>query len=188
VIVSTAAGAAADAVLFAAIREAGLKPGDIKPGYMLQPDALSAFKAGKITAWATNDPWLARAQASGARLLRDGVGINKSVTFLAATDKALSDPAKRVALQDAFIRFAKARIWTLEHADDYARSYSAQTGLPLEIAQTTLRRRGDARFSTVTAEVILAAQMVADDYASRGLFPAKVDVRPYFDATVFKGL
>jgi sulfonate transport system substrate-binding protein len=187
VIVSTAPGGTADAVLFAAVREAGLKPTDIRPGYMLQPDAFSAFEAGKITAWATNDPWMARAQASGARLLRDGEGVNKGVTFLAATDKALSDPGKRAALGDALIRFAKARLWALEHADDYARSYAAQTGLPLEITRTTLRRRGDQPFSPVTPAVILAAQAVADDYASRGLFPAKVDDRPYFDASVFKG-
>jgi hypothetical protein len=59
--------------------------------------------------------------------------------------------------------------------------------LPLEIARTTLRRRDDQQFSPVTQAVILAAQAVADDYASRGLFPAQVDVRPYFDASVFRG-
>lgn len=185
IIVSTAPGGTADAVLYAAIREAGLKDADIKPGYMLQPDALAAFQNGQIEAWATNDPNLARAQADGARLLRDGEGINNSVTFYAASDKALANPAKRAALRDAFGRIAKARAWTSAHLDEYARYYALQTAMTPDLALTTLARRGDRPLSPITPQIIAAAQAVTDDYAARGIFPTRADVTPFFDTSVY---
>jgi len=185
IIVSTAPGGTADAVLYAAIREAGLKDGDIKPGYMLQPDALAAFQNGQIEAWATNDPNLARAQAQGARLLRDGEGINKSVTFLAASDKALADPRKRPALRDALGRIAKARAWATANLDAYATYYAAQTSMTPELAHTTLARRGDRPWTPITPQIIAAAQAVTNDYADRGIFPKRPDVTAFFDPSVF---
>ena len=185
IIVSTAPGGTADAVLYAAIREAGLQDGDIKPGYMLQPDALAAFQGGQIEAWATNDPNLARAQTEGARLLRDGEGINKSVTFVAASDKALADPLKRPALRDALTRLAKARAWTSANLDTYATYYAQQTSMTPDLARTTLARRGDLPLTSITPQIIAAAQAVADDYARRGTFPRQADMTPFFDTTVF---
>jgi sulfonate transport system substrate-binding protein len=185
IIVSTAPGGTADAVLYAAIREAGLSDGDIKPGYMLQPDALAAFQGGQIEAWATNDPNLARAQADGARLLRDGEGINKSVTFIAASDKALANPEKKLALRDALGRIAKARAWTTAHPDAYATYYAAQTSMTPDLARTTLSRRGDQPWSPITPQVIAAAQVVTDDYAARGVFPKRADVTAFFEPGVF---
>lgn len=186
VIVSTAPGGTADAVLTAAIQEAGLRQEDIQRGYMLQPDALAAFEGGRIDAWATNDPNLARAQAKGARLLRDGEGINKSVSFVAASDKALADPAKRAAIGDALGRLAKARAWCNDHPDDYVAYYARQTQMPPDLARTTLARRGPLSLTPITDQTIAAAQQVADDYAARGVFPRKADVRPFFDPGVFK--
>ena len=185
IIVSTAPGGTADAVLYAAIREAGLKDSDIKPGYMLQPDALAAFQGGQIEAWATNDPNLARAQAGGARLLRDGEGINKSVTFVAVSDKALADPRKRPALRDALARLAKARAWTSANLDAYATYYAQQTSMTPDLARTTLTRRGDQPLTPITPEIIAAAQAVTDAYADRGTFPKHADVTPFFDASLF---
>ncbi|WP_165186491.1 ABC transporter substrate-binding protein [Caulobacter soli] len=185
IIVSTAPGGTADAVLYAAIREAGLKDSDIKPGYMLQPDALAAFQNGQIEAWATNDPNLARAQAEGARLLRDGEGINNSVTFFAASDKALADPKKRLALRDAFGRIAKARAWTGANLDAYAAYYAAQTSMTPELARTTLARRGERPLSPITPQIIAAAQAVTNDYAARGIFPKRADVAAFFDPSVY---
>ena len=185
IIVSTAPGGTADAVLFAAIREAGLKDSDIKPGYMLQPDALAAFQSGQIEAWATNDPNLARAQAQGARLLRDGEGINKSVTFIAASDKALADPRKRTALRDALGRMATARAWTIANLDAYAAYYAQQTSMTPDLARTTLARRGDQPLSPITPQIIAAAQAVANDYADRGIFPKRADVTAFFAPSAY---
>ena len=186
IIVSTAPGGTADAVLFAAIREAGLKDSDIKPGYMLQPDALAAFQNGQIEAWATNDPNLARAQADGARLLRDGEGINKSVTFIAASDKALADPRKRSALRDALARMAKARAWASANLDAYATYYAQQTSMTPDLARTTLARRGDQPLTSITPGIIAAAQAVTNDYADRGTFPKHADVAQFFDASLYR--
>ncbi len=185
VIVSTAQGGTADAVLYAALQEAGLKKDDVKPGYMLQPDALAAFQNGNIDAWATNDPNLARAEADGARLLRDGQGINNSVSFIAASDKALADPDKRKALPDALSRIKKAFEWCDGHLDDYTRYYSAETKLPPELTHTTLGRRGVTTLLPIDEAAIKEAQLVADLYADRGIFPHKADVRGFFQPIAF---
>ncbi len=185
VVVSTARGGTADAVLYAALREAGLKDDDVKPGYMLQPDALAAFQNGNIDAWATNDPNLARAELDGARLLRDGQGINNSVSFIAASDKALADPAKHAALVNALSRIKQAFEWCDTHLDDYTRYYAAQTQMPLELAKTTLARRETHTLSPIDDQAIAAAQLVADAYADRGIFPRKADVKPFFAPIAF---
>ena len=185
IIVSTAPGGTADAVLYAAIREAGLNDSDIKPGYMLQPDALAAFQNGQIEAWATNDPNLARAQADGARLLRDGEGINKSVTFIAASDKALANPEKKLALRDALGRIAKARAWTIANLDAYAIYYAQQTSMTPDLVRTTLARRGDQPLSPITPQIVAAAQAVTKDYADRGIFPKHADVTAFFDSNLY---
>ncbi|GGZ30981.1 ABC transporter substrate-binding protein [Asticcacaulis endophyticus] len=185
VIVSTAPGGTADGVFYAAIREAGLKDDDVKPGYMLQPDALAAFERGNIDAWATNDPNLARVEATGARLLRNGVGINKSVSFLAASDQALNDPARRVALKDVLHRIATAFAWSNDNLEAYAKIYSEETQLSPGLALTTLSRRGRPELKPITPQTIADAQVVADHYAARGIFPRKADVTGFFDTTLF---
>jgi sulfonate transport system substrate-binding protein len=185
VIVSTIRGGTADAVLIGALAEAGLGEKDVKIGYMAHSDALAAFLSGKIDAWATNDPYYAKAQEAGARLLRDGVGLRNATSYMLANGKALKDPARRAAIGDFLVRFAKARQWGNEHIVDYAAQYARSTGMPPSLAAKILKRQSRQSFGPITDSVVADAQKLADDYARRDLFPKNIRVAAFFDPSVF---
>jgi len=185
IVVSTTRGGTADSVLWAALAEAGVAAAKVRVGYMLQSDAMAAFLSRHVDAWVTNDPQLARVERAGGRVLRDGTGLFKAVSFFAIGEEARRDAGKRAAVGDALNRLADAGRWRNAHPADYLRVYTAQTGLDPEIARITVARRGGDVLEPITEATIRDAQAVADGYAARGLFPHSADVRPFFDATVF---
>lgn len=185
VIVSTIKGGTADAVLIGALKEAGLSAKDVQIGYMAHGDALAAFTSGKIEAWATNDPAYAQAEEKGARLLRNGVGLRAATTYISANADSLQQPGKQKLIADFLRRFAKARAWGNAHRAEYAHAYATTTGLPEKLALRVLTRQDVQRFGPVDPAAIKEAQALADDYASRGLFPRGVVVRPFFDQSAF---
>lgn len=185
VIVSTIRGGTADAVLVGALAEAGLSEKDVKIGYMSYTDALAAFLSGNIDAWATNDPYYAQAEQSGARLLRNGLGLRKATIYMLANSKALEDPRRRAAIKDFLARFAKARQWGNDHVDQYAAAYAKHTHMPPELALKVLKRQLPQTFGPITGASIADARQLADDYAARGLFPAGVNVDLFFAKAMF---
>ena len=82
------------------------------------PPAAVAFSSGKIEAWATFGTYQANAEIHGARVLRDGVGINSGIGVIAASDAALADPGKRAALADVLRRLALSNTWANAHPKD----------------------------------------------------------------------
>jgi sulfonate transport system substrate-binding protein len=54
--------------------------------------------------------------------------IKATITFIVASDEAIS--SKRAAVQDFVQRLNKARLWSLDHLPEYARSTAELTKLP----------------------------------------------------------
>lgn len=185
VIVSSARGSVAQYVLFGALREAGLTEHDLTIGFMLPGDASVAFSSGKIEAWATFGTYQAAAELHGARVLRDGIGIYSGTGLIAASDKALADPAKRAALTDVLQRLARANDWVIQHPAEYARVFAKLTGLPNDVVALVLKREHPA-LVPVDAHIVEQLQKVADTFYEAKLFPVRVDAAKLADTSIFK--
>ena len=85
VFVSSARGSISQFQLYGALAEAGLSREDVSVRFVLPVDAFTAFESGRIDVWATFDPYFGTAVQQGARVLRDGTGINSGLGFVTAS-------------------------------------------------------------------------------------------------------
>jgi len=186
VIVSSARGSVAHYLLLGALKEAGLKLSDVTVGFMLPGDAQAAFDAGRIEVWATFGLYQALAEYRGARVLRDGVGINTGLNFITASQRALASPAKRRAIADALGQFAAANIWANDHKDAYAAVFAKVTGAPPAVAKLVVERENPV-LRPVTPAVTAKLQTVADTFFQAGLLPKPVNAAALADPSLFPG-
>ncbi|NWB96937.1 ABC transporter substrate-binding protein [Pseudomonas gingeri] len=184
VVVSSARGSISQYLLIRALANAGVAEKDVNVGFVLPTDALSAFNAGKIEAWATFGIYQAFAEQQGARVLITGEGINTGLTFITASDEVLADPLKRKALSDVLQRFAKAFEWARQNPDEYARAFAKANDVSLEVSQR-LRSWGDESLLPVEPRDVQALQQVDDLFVEKKIFPHRVDVDKFTDAQVF---
>jgi sulfonate transport system substrate-binding protein len=185
VVVSSARGSVAQYLLIEALREAGVPEDAVKVSFMLPHDAAGAFDGGRIDAWATFGTYQAVAEHRGARVLRDGRGLNTGIALVAVADKTLADPRRRAAVSDVIGRFARAGAWAHDRRGAYAQVFADHTGLPLDVARSIVERE-DPRLGPVTPQLVSELQKVADLFAARGVFPKRVEVASLVDRTVFK--
>jgi len=184
VVVSSARGSISQYLLIRVLANAGVDEKDVKVGFVLPTDALSAFNAGKIEAWATFGIYQAFAEQQGARVLISGEGINTGLTFITASDEVLTDPLKRKALSDVLQRFAKAFEWARQHPDEYARVFAKVNDIPLEVSQR-LRSWGDEALLPLEPRDVQALQQVDDLFVEKNIFPHRVDGQKLTDDQVF---
>jgi sulfonate transport system substrate-binding protein len=185
VIVSSARGSVAHYLLFGALREAGLKNDDVATGFMLPSDAAVAFSSGKIEAWATFGAYQANGEIRGARVLRDGVGINSGIAVIAASDAALADPGKRAALADVLQRLARSDVWANAHPQEFGAVLQRLTGLPPAVVKL-LVARDRPHWRAVDGPIVRQLQQVADAFYEAKLFPRRVGAQQLVDASLFR--
>lgn len=185
VIVSSARGSVAHYLLFGALREAGLSIDDVKTGFMLPGDAAVAFSSGQIEAWATFGTYQASAELRGARVLRDGVGINSGIGVIAASDAALAHVGKRAALADVLQRLARSNVWANEHPDEYALVFERITRLPPDVVKMVVGR-DRPQLRAPDQQIVTQLQQVADAFYEARLFPRRVDAQQLVDASLFR--
>jgi sulfonate transport system substrate-binding protein len=184
VIVSSARGSVAHYLLLGALKEAGLKLSDVTIGFMLPGDAQAAFDAKRIEVWATFGLYQALAEYRGARVLRDGVGINTGLVFITASQRALASPAKRSALVDALGQLSAANAWANTHKDNYAAVFARVTGAPLAVAKLAVERENPV-LRPVSPAVTDKLQTVADTFFQAGLLPKAVNAAALADTSLF---
>ncbi|WP_296184465.1 ABC transporter substrate-binding protein [Pseudomonas sp. UBA1879] len=182
--ISSARGSISQYLLIRALENAGVNESDVNIGFVMPTDALSAFHAGKIDAWATFGIYQAFAEENGARLLLSGEGINTGLTFITASDKALADNVKRQALNDVLQRLAKAFEWAKANPAQYAQVFSTVNNVPLPVSQR-LQSWGVESLLPVEASDISALQGVDDLFVAKKIFPQAVQVSGLVDREVF---
>ena len=176
VVVSSARGSISQYQLYGALAEAGLTRDDVNVRFVLPVDAFAAFESRQLDVWATFDPYYGSAVQRGARVLRDGSGINTGLAFITASGAAAADLAKRPALIDALHRFQRAGAWAAGHPEAYAQVYATLTRLPIEAARI-ITVRSALKQRPVSDADIATLQRVADEAFEQRMLPAKVDVR-----------
>lgn len=175
VIVSSARGSISQYQLYGALEERGLSRRDVEVRFVLPVDAFAAFESKRIDIWATFDPYYGHVVRRGARIVRDGSGINSGLGFLTSPAPTLADRAKRAALADVLTRLERAGRWALAHPADYAKVYASLTRLPPDAAADITGRASIAQ-RAVTNDDIAVLQRVADRAQRDAILPSRVDV------------
>lgn len=142
-------------------------------------DAKIALLAGSVDAWAVWEPYISYAELKdGARVISDGAGLTPTVVFVVASDQAIA--TKRAAVQDFLQRLDRARLWSLDHLDIYAKSTAELTRLPEDV----LRRAYEAQRTRpipIDDAVVREVQTAADRAVRYGILGKPVDVATAVD-------
>ncbi|MGP4051327.1 ABC transporter substrate-binding protein [Streptomyces sp. 2A115] len=181
--VAVAQGSSAHYQLIASLQEAGLKLSDVDVKYLQPADALAAFTAGKIDAWAVWDPYTSQVlQAKQGRILADGEGVVNGLNFQVAAPGALKDKKKVAAIGDYLERLQRAQDWVYEHPEEWAKVWAKDTGLPYEVALASVKRSNATRIAVALDRPLIASeQEIADTFTGLKLIPRKVDFADFVD-------
>ncbi|MET8472969.1 ABC transporter substrate-binding protein [Streptomyces sp. NPDC006422] len=186
--VAVAQGSSAHYQLVASLKKVGLGLKDIKVKYLQPADALAAFTAGKVDAWAVWDPYTSQAlRGKLGRVLTDGDGVTNGLAFQVAAPGALADKKKSAAIKDYLDRLRRAQNWVYKHPQAWAKVWAKDTGLPYEVAYDAVKRTNGTRVTVaVDKDVVRSEQEIADTFARLKLIPHKVDFSKFVD-TRFNG-
>jgi sulfonate transport system substrate-binding protein len=178
--IAVAKGSSANYNLLAQLDRAGVGFDEVNVQYLQPADALAAFSAGHVDAWAIWDPYTAQAELEEkARVLVDGGGLVNGMTFQAAAPDALEDKATEAAIEDYVARLAEAKVWSNTHRDEWSKVWSEETGLSVEVTSRAVNRRV-ATPVAIDDEVVASEQEMADAFVDAGLLPEQFDVEPFF--------
>jgi len=178
--IATGRGSIGHHLALKALEQAGLSEKDVELRFLGPVDAKIALANGAVDAWSTWEPYTALAELSGqGRVLVNGRGLSSGNSFLAATDKALDQPARRAALQDYLNRLAGAQVWANQHVDSYSKTLAAIIGFPEDAARLQFERR-QLRWQLIDPQTVAEQQGTADFYHAHGLMAQRLDVAPTF--------
>ena len=165
----------------ATLEKAGHKVDDAIFAPLGPVDAKIALVAGSIDGWAVWEPYVSYATfKDNARIVADGEGLTPTITFIVASDQAIS--TKRAAVQDLVQRLNKARLWSLDHLSEYAKSTAELTKLPEDVLLSAYSAQRTSPI--VIDETIVNEVQEASDRATRyGILPKTLDARPWTAAS-----
>ncbi|MEA2795352.1 MAG: sulfonate transport system substrate-binding protein [Bradyrhizobium sp.] len=142
-------------------------------------DAKIALVAGSIDGWAVWEPYVSYATLKdNARIVADGEGLTPTITFLVASDQAIA--TKRAAVQDLVQRLNKARLWSLDHLPEYAKSTSDLTKLPEDVLLNAYTAQ---RTSPIVLDqgIVKEVQEASDRATRYGIISKTLDVSRALD-------
>ena len=167
-------------LLVAQLEAAGLKYSDVTIKNLQPGDALAAFDAGHLAAWAIWEPFTSQAeQEAGAKVIADGTKLTNGYVFQVASEVALEDPATKEALADYLSRIAQAQGWSQTHQEAWAKGWAEETGLSEDVTLAAVKKR-KAQVVPIDQTVIDSEQQMADSFVANDLLPDEFDVAPFF--------
>jgi sulfonate transport system substrate-binding protein len=168
-------GSSAHLLLVQALEKAGLKYTDVEPKYLPPADARAAFVKGSVDAWVIWDPFYAAAQeATQARVLIDGTGINKQGGYYLTTRKFVIENPQTV--KAVLSEIQNLEEWSKQHREEVAQTLSSVLAIDI----VTMRKATNRKvFGIIPIDdnLIDLQQEVADTYYQLKLIPKKVNVR-----------
>src|SRR6266581_7083849 len=163
----------------ATLEKSGYKIDDATFAPLGPVDAKIALVAGSIDAWAVWEPYVSYATLKdNARVIANGEGLTPTVTFIVASDSAIA--TKRAAVQDLVQRLNKARLWSLDHLSEYAKSTAELTKLPEDVLLSAYTAQKTTPI--VIDESIVKEVQAASDRATRdGILSRTLEVSKAVD-------
>lgn len=160
-----------------ALHQAGLPPDAVKFTWLSPGDTRAAFASRTIDAWACWTPYASVAIKEGARVIADGQKLIWGYAFEVANEQAIAD--KQAILADFLRREARALDWAATHPSDYAKVLAAETGLPLDIALTMVRKNS-RRPLPLSQRVIDDQNVVLETFRDAGEIKADRPIKNAF--------
>ena len=158
----------------ATLEKAGYRTDDAVFAPLGPVDAKVALVAGSIDGWAVWEPYVSYATLKdNARVVADGEGLTPTITFIVASDRAIA--TKRAAVQDLVQRLNKARLWSLDHLSEYARSTAELTKLPEDVLLSAYTAQRTSPIAIDTG-VVKEVQEASDRATRYGILSKSLDV------------
>jgi sulfonate transport system substrate-binding protein len=181
--IGTNKGSVGHYLILAALRREGIPFSAVTIDYLMPADAKAAVGGGSIDAWSTWDPYVSIAEVQDHfRPIVDATGL--PITEADYVTSAASLAAKRPLLLDFLKRQARAQVWAHQHLEVYAKLYSTQTGLPVEVTRQIVRHM-DYELVPIDDEVIHEHQDTADTYLQAGIIHQPINASLAFDRSLF---
>ncbi|QOZ29697.1 ABC transporter substrate-binding protein [Bradyrhizobium sp. CCBAU 51753] len=163
----------------ATLEKAGHKIDDATFAPLGPVDAKIALVAGSIDAWAVWEPYISYATLKDkARIVADGEGLTPTITFIVASDNAIA--TKRAAVQDLVQRLNKARLWSLDHLAEYAKSTAELTKLPEDVLLAAYTAQKTSPIA-IDEAVVKEVQAASDRATRYGILGKTLDVSKAVD-------
>lgn len=148
-------------------------------------DAKIALLAGSIDAWAVWEPYISYATLKDkARVVADGEGLTPTITFIVASDNAIA--TKHAAVQDLVQRLNKARLWSLDHLAEYAKSTAELTKLPEDVLLAAYTAQKTSPIA-IDEAVVKEVQAASDRATRYGILGKTLDVSKAVDRSFTAG-
>jgi sulfonate transport system substrate-binding protein len=184
--IGTNKGSVGHYLILAALRREGIPFNAVTIDYLMPADAKAAVGGGSIDAWSTWDPYVSIAEVQDHfRPIVDATGL--PITEAVYVTSAASIASKRPLLEDFLKRQARAQAWAHQHLDVYAKLYSTQTGLPIEVTRQIVRHM-DYELVPIDDEVIREHQDTADIYLEAGVIHQPIKASLAFDRSLVTNL
>lgn len=172
--VAVSKGSGCHYLLLAALKRAGIAPGEVDIRYLEASDALAAFRGGNVDAWVIWDPFLASEQRDDhVRVLADGRdGLAQYNRFYTATTAFVSrHPDVLPVVFDLLNQTGK---WVKAHPDEAAKILSPVWGNLPEATVALANSRRSYEIVPVRRDQLAEQQRIADTYRAAGMIPAHV--------------
>lgn len=181
--IAVAKGSSAHGLVLKLLNRIGLKPSDVQIVFLAPADGLAAFSTRQVDAWAVWHPYIAQAEADGARSIAGGPPDEYGHSFEIASSKAVADPKRAAALKDYVSRLQKAFAWAAKHPDQWAEGWSKEAGLPLAVTKVAARARA-ADIEPIDGATVSHQQALADRLTEDKVLPNDIK----FNDIVTQGL
>ncbi|NHN55679.1 ATP-binding cassette domain-containing protein [Calidifontibacter sp. DB0510] len=171
--VSVPKGSSAHGLLLNALHRSGLGPNDVSLVFLPPADGAAAFTRGEVAAWVVWEPFITQQLQAGARAIAGGPPDEFGLNFELASTDALGDSARAAAIRDFLQRLRRAYVWGATHQQQYARAWSAESRLPLTIAQAAIPQRS-SDLVPISANHVASEQRLADRLYADKVIPKQV--------------
>jgi sulfonate transport system substrate-binding protein len=176
--VAVGAGTSADYHFYTVLTKAGLSPHSVTIDSLSGAAGLEALNAGDVAAFDTWSPWVEDAEEDGDRVLATGAPYGSPYSYQVASEAALKNPRKVLAIRDYLTELDKAYVWVKLHPRYWADAWASVTGLPLDVmSQATLDDPSTP--IAVTSSTVVQEQSLVNAFSSAGEIPAKYNIAPY---------
>jgi len=181
--IGTNKGSVGHHLILAALQRENIPFDAVTIQYLLPADAKAALTGGSVDAWSTWDPYVSIAEVQDhLRPVVDGTSLPMTDGVLVSSTASIA--AKRPQIADFLGRIARAQTWARLHPEDYAKLYSAQTGLSIEVSRL-IARHMNYDYVPIDDADIRGHQAVADLYLKAAVIRQPVDMKSAFDRSVW---
>lgn len=147
----------------------------VKRVYMKPDEAISAWAARHVDAWAVWDPWVATAELKyNARKIPLPAVVPHYSLYMVHRD-ALKE--KSGAIKEVIAILAREAEWLNKHPQENQKLYQKVSGLPPDVVKRTFERRPVDGVLPLKPKVIDELQGAADWLNQQGVVDKRVEVR-----------